>query len=655
MTGLTQAISSALLDFVWQGVAVAFLLWMALALLRRRSADKRYAACSAAMAILVLLPLATCALRYDQAAAAPAATGPSFFFVPAARAAGFTMRTPESWLALARDWALPVWSMGVLFFSLRLVWGCRQVARLRRRGALAAESVTTLVENLAARMGIARAVRVLIAGDGESPSVVGWLRPVVLVPSAALLGLTVGQLEAVLAHELAHIRRHDYLVNLLQMLAETLLFYHPVVWWVSGRMRQERELCCDDLAVRSCGNAVCYARALATLERMRVTAPALAMGSNGGSMLHRIQRLLGAGQDYAPSKLPGVVALVLALGCFALNLHWARGQEPQVQVRAPEGRVFTFQGKTFALSSDSAAPSDSPGVTVDLGGATVARRTGIEYPGFAIERHIDGTVVAEVTLDGNGSVTDARIVSGPQELRRIVLRSVLEWRYTPAYANGVLQVRVQFQSAQAAVESVQRRAKSEHEQAELRAREEQLQASKAGQDTEQQAQLQEQVQALRDKIDELKAARQDGPPDEQARQLELQMRELKRQAERSHLATEQAQGTAGADQASAQLAETQTRLSQEAERLQKLQAEGQGLHPLPGCRLKSINFFRLSEAAVNALQGQLPVHLGDVLTEDSIAAVERAVKQFDSSLEVQYTVIARTNQAELRILGPGRK
>ena len=101
------------------------------------------------------------------------------------------------------------------------------------------------------------------------PTVIGWLKPVVLLPASALAALTPQQLEAILAHELAHIRRHDYLVNLLQTLVETLLFYHPAVWWLSRRIRIERENCCDDLAVSLCGDPVAYAAALADLEALR--------------------------------------------------------------------------------------------------------------------------------------------------------------------------------------------------------------------------------------------------------------------------------------------------------------------------------------------------------------------------------------------------
>ncbi len=145
----------------------------------------------------------------------------------------------------------------------------------------------------------------------------------ILLPAATLLNLSLERLETVLAHELAHIRRYDYLVNMLQILAETLFFYQPAVWWISSRIRDERELCCDDLAVEICGDAVGYARALAKLERLRITAPPLALSGAAGPLLYRIQRLTGAVDEQPPSKLPAAVAACLAVICFMASLHWA--------------------------------------------------------------------------------------------------------------------------------------------------------------------------------------------------------------------------------------------------------------------------------------------------------------------------------------------
>ena len=130
------------------------------------------------------------------------------------------------------------------------------------------------------------------------PTLVGWVRPVVLLPAAALSGLTPEQLEAILAHELAHVRRHDYLVNLLQSLVETLLFYHPAVWWVSAEVRAEREHCCDDLAVAVCGDRLVYVSALAELTSMERRAFALA--ATDGSLLDRVRRILGRPVERAP-------------------------------------------------------------------------------------------------------------------------------------------------------------------------------------------------------------------------------------------------------------------------------------------------------------------------------------------------------------------
>ena len=186
----------------------------------------------------------------------------------------------------------------------------------------------------------------------EVPAVVGWLRPVILLPAAVVVGLTPRQLESLLAHELAHIRRHDYFVNILQTLVETFLFYHPVVWWVSSSIRYERELCCDDLAVRSCGDAVSYARALAQLERLRSVAPSLVMGSANGPLFHRIQRLLGREKyEQIPSRLAcaaGLLAGFLCLGWFMT----VRAQQREALAAEP--------GPTPVLQEVAPAPIPAP-------------------------------------------------------------------------------------------------------------------------------------------------------------------------------------------------------------------------------------------------------------------------------------------------------
>jgi beta-lactamase regulating signal transducer with metallopeptidase domain len=153
----------------------------------------------------------------------------------------------------------------------------------------------------------------LVSSLVEVPVVVGWFRPVVLMPVGALTGLAPEHIEALLAHELAHIRRHDYLVNVLQSVVEAVLFYHPAIWWVSNQIRKERELCCDDLAVAASGDALTYVRALADLESCRPTHVRAAIAANGGSLLHRIRRLADPSQPVSHTVIGPMAAFVVTL------------------------------------------------------------------------------------------------------------------------------------------------------------------------------------------------------------------------------------------------------------------------------------------------------------------------------------------------------
>ncbi len=172
------------------------------------------------------------------------------------------------------------------------------------------------------RLGIRRAVQVVQSAVVQVPLVVGWLRPIVMLPASALSGLSPAQLESIIAHELAHVRRHDYLVNVLQSVAEALLYYHPACWWISRRIRVEREHCCDDIAVAMCGDGVTYATALADLETRRRDA-AFALAATDGPLIQRVRRVIAPASDthgpasWAGSLAPLAVMLVLLAGAQA--------------------------------------------------------------------------------------------------------------------------------------------------------------------------------------------------------------------------------------------------------------------------------------------------------------------------------------------------
>jgi beta-lactamase regulating signal transducer with metallopeptidase domain len=307
---LPRAIGWTLLHLLWQGVVIAGVVAVALRLTQRRSAAFRYAIAVSGLLLIVVTAVATGSYLYRYASLADATTSgwqPSGEFeiaVPLPTSDGtvavvFRGSPLEPLLARARTagelalpWTVIFWLAGVLALSARLAAGVAGTRRLRHESLPATAEWMDRLASLQQRMRLSRPVRLLRSAAIEVPMVIGWFRPVVLVPMTAITGLSPQQLESILAHELAHIRRHDYLVNLLQTLAEIVFFYHPAVWWLSERVRIERENSCDDLAVSLCGNPLLYARALTELEALRPSVPQAVLAASGGSLRDRVLRLL---------------------------------------------------------------------------------------------------------------------------------------------------------------------------------------------------------------------------------------------------------------------------------------------------------------------------------------------------------------------------
>ena len=349
---LARTAAWTLLHFVWEGLLIGLLAWGALALMQRRSPEARYAVGLAFLAAMALTPLITFFLLLPGTQAPPPPV------IEAAAAAG-----SPSWmlrLKMLLDPNLPevlaVWCAGVALLSARFAGSLLYLQRLTSVGVEPAPAEWHLVlARISREMGLRRAVRLLRSLRVETPMVVGWLRPVILIPAAAFSGLSPAQVEAVLAHEMAHIRRLDFLVNLVQSVLETLLFFHPAVWWLSSRLRGERELCCDDTAVALCGDRTAYARALATLEGLREHAPAdLRVGANGGSLMNRIRRLLQP--QLAPN--PRFRSAMLALTAAGL-LAGTVVQQPAPKTPTPSKEKHSFdmdRDGAVTLNPESSEP-----------------------------------------------------------------------------------------------------------------------------------------------------------------------------------------------------------------------------------------------------------------------------------------------------------
>ncbi len=344
------ALAWALVHFIWQGAAIALLAGFASAALRGARPTIRYAVFCVSLAGMLVLPLATfLLLRLPPVAPRSPASAAVASFVPvmasaAGSSAAFTAAEPNALL-----WLVRIWLTGVVIFSLRSISGWALAQRLRSwRTSPATASVERTARSLCERLGISRAVRILNTAATDVPATLGWLRPVILLPISAFTVLTPEQIELLIAHELAHVRRHDYLVNLVQTAVETVLFYHPAVWWVSGRIRAERENCCDDLAVAACGDVKEYVRALAALEGMRGSPTSLVVAADGGSLLARIQRLL----KLEPRSRSGPPAWLGAFVPAAVILAAVFSAAPPAAVaetsRLPTGKPSGFLGELTA-------------------------------------------------------------------------------------------------------------------------------------------------------------------------------------------------------------------------------------------------------------------------------------------------------------------
>jgi len=381
---LTPALVSAfgwtLIHFLWQGLALAVLLRAGMAGLR--TATARYNASVLTLAAMTLAPLVTFGLIYEQPAGdqvAVPAIGSLLARAPEAQQAIEVARSLVASQAAAPaisivNWLKTTdvsgifvwfWVIGVLAFSLRSVGGWLVVRELHRTcDAQIAPVLLQTCRRLQHQLGIRRVVRFCSSSLLNVPAVVGWFRPVVLLPLSALSGLSAEQLEAVIAHELGHIKRFDAFVNLFQIGVETLLFYHPAVWWVSRSIRDEREHCCDDVAVAMMGNPLDYAKALALMEEWR-SLPDFALAVNGRPLRTRIERILGirsviatAGDGWtlgsvAAMAVLGTAGLIAASGSLrseTLNIleeRFFNSDAPQT-VPAPERHLIAKAAPTPA-------------------------------------------------------------------------------------------------------------------------------------------------------------------------------------------------------------------------------------------------------------------------------------------------------------------
>lgn len=319
-----------LLHSLWQLALIAGLWTAALAILHRASANARYLLASLGLVFMLLVPIVTYVRLLPSASPALQSPGaptsivvtygsgtgnaslpPQPLAPPPAASLPLTLRL-QTTLTPCLPWAVACYFLGMAAMLTRLVTGYVGLRRVISRGTILQGHVAALAIDLARKMHVRRSITLLQSAAIEVPTLLGTFKTVILLPVTALTSLSPDQLAALLAHEIAHIRRHDYLANLLQSLIETLLFYHPAAWWLSSRIRHERELCCDDAVIAATSDRLAYARALATMESLRVPAN-VALAAAGGPLLSRIRRILNTTSAPQPGRLFATCAAALIL------------------------------------------------------------------------------------------------------------------------------------------------------------------------------------------------------------------------------------------------------------------------------------------------------------------------------------------------------
>lgn len=408
---LVAAIGWTLLHFVWQGALIGCASAVLLTALRRARPETRYLAACAALLLCLAWP------ALDLVAALR--TGGADGVLPRSPdgLAGAALRIDGDgllgWLQARLDWIVALWAACALALGLRMALGLLWIGRVARSRD-ADPAWQARLSSMAARCGLARAVRLRVVEGLASPITAGWWRPVVLVPASLLTGMAPHLLEALLAHELGHVRRHDYLVNLAQNVIETLLFYHPAVWWISHRIRVEREQIADDVAARHLGDPRRLALALSELERMQFAGAQLAQAANGGDLVGRIRRLLRADAQALNTQSMNWKAALPVLGlAIACAAHAHVGASAVKPALADAGR-----SRPARLDFSTCAKPHYPRGDLDAG-------------------H-QGTVTLVFQVDQHGAVQQANVhkSSGYASLDEAARGALAQCSFRPALRHG---------------------------------------------------------------------------------------------------------------------------------------------------------------------------------------------------------------------------
>jgi len=336
---VVESISWALIHSLWQGFIITGIVIIAMSVFRNANSRIKYGLACGAMTIMFLTTILTFTYTFNNNShSSTVLSHPANAETSLIQSSQFTNAQTDNPAALSSQaflddsgnynvmgWIFFFWALGVIIVSVYNLFSWRETRYLVTTDTdPAADFWQMRFSYICDKFKLNRKIRLIQSALVKTPCVVGWIKPVILAPASILTGLNASYLDLILAHEIAHVKRYDILVNYIQAFIETLLFFNPFVWWISKQVRIEREHCCDDIVVENFGGRITYAHALADLEGFRISRPGLALGADGGKLLPRIKRLLSVKNEinYRPgigASLISIASLVLILGVCFLN------------------------------------------------------------------------------------------------------------------------------------------------------------------------------------------------------------------------------------------------------------------------------------------------------------------------------------------------
>ena len=370
---LLAAVGYSLVHFVWEGALVGIVMYGVLLGLKENSPRLRYGVACIGLIFLALLPVMNWFLlplptfspeefvAQRGLPVAPVVPGGVSTPVPITDEAPASLTysgrggaadselaldrpvpVPEGYWYASLPWIAALWTIGVLLIGMRDLAGIATLKQMRKHALPVEEEMQRRADQLAESIGLFRRVPVFWTESLKVPAAIGWVSPAIMLPASMLTGCPPETLRAILSHELAHIRRHDTWVNLVQLSIETLLFFHPVVWWLSARIRVEREFCCDDIVVDQGVDRTEYARVLLGMAETAFYGNRLALSGQGGELHQRICRILRLSEEAALRPISGISVVVLVmipvlLGLLSVTVHAFEGEDT-VTLNFPDDR-----------------------------------------------------------------------------------------------------------------------------------------------------------------------------------------------------------------------------------------------------------------------------------------------------------------------------